>query len=53
VLRCARDTRRNQGKASALFLRTRNERRNNMPILLWFLGVPISLILVLMLFGAF
>jgi hypothetical protein len=26
---------------------------DNMPILLWLLGVPLSLIVVLMLFGAF
>jgi hypothetical protein len=31
----------------------RNEPEEIMPIILWLLGVPISLILVLMLFGVF
>jgi hypothetical protein len=31
--------------------RDRNERTRTMPILLWLLGVPISVVLLLMLFG--
>jgi hypothetical protein len=31
-------------------LTTRNEKEDNMPILLWLLGVPLTLVVVLMLF---
>lgn len=41
------------GPGSHVVLSNTEMTEDNMPILLWFLGVPLSLILVLMLFGAF
>jgi len=37
----------------ALLPRLRKRRRANMPIILWLLGVPLSLIIVLALLGVF
>ena len=38
-------------EAARSFRHQPNERRTTMPILLWLLGAPISLIIILLLFG--
>jgi|GEM_PF-4538350 len=40
-------------KRTALLLRLRKTKEGNMPIILWLLGVPLSLIIVLALLGVF
>jgi hypothetical protein len=47
----AADRRQELRSASLVCGRDRNERTRIMPILLWLLGVPISVVLLLMLFG--
>jgi hypothetical protein len=37
----------------ALMVWASTNRRNQMPIILWLLGVPLTLVLLLMLFGVF
>ena len=44
---------RNTAQARALLRQLRTTKRANMPIILWLLGVPLSLVIILALLGAF
>jgi hypothetical protein len=44
---------RNDGSSWPLFLQLNNSEEFHMPVILWLLGVPLSVIVIAALFGAF